>query len=75
MPTATPPRKWGNVGRVARTLFVELENTLAACGWPTSGGLVIEAEGLLLILADRASVAILADLFLVVRPDGKGGSP
>jgi hypothetical protein len=54
---------------------VELEHTLAASVRPTAGGLVIEAEGLRLVLADRAAVAILAELFQIVRPDGKGGRP
>jgi hypothetical protein len=54
---------------------VELEHTLALSGSPVAGGLVIEVEGLRLVLADRAAVAILAELFQVARPGGKGGRP
>lgn len=75
MPNAFSPRKRGHAGRAARARFVELENTLPASGSPTAGGLVLEIYGLRLILADRAAVAILADLFEVARPDGKGGRP
>ncbi|MCF7674414.1 MAG: hypothetical protein K9N23_16760 [Akkermansiaceae bacterium] len=72
---SSPRRKRGHAGRAARTRFVELENSLAAVARPAAGGLVIEAEGLRLILADRAAVAILADLFEIARPARKGGRP
>ena len=75
MPNATSPRKRGHVGRAARARFVELENTLAASGRPAAAGLVIEAEGLRLVLADREAVSILAELFQIARPEVKGGRP
>jgi hypothetical protein len=52
---------------------VENENTLAAQQPPAAPGLIIEAEGLRLLLADRAAVAILADLLGLVPARGKGG--
>jgi hypothetical protein len=54
---------------------VELENTLAATVRPSAAGLIIEAEGLRLVLADREAVAILADLLGLVPTRGKGGRP
>jgi hypothetical protein len=54
---------------------VELENTLAASDRPAAAGLVIEAEGLRLVLADREAVSILAELFQIARPEVKGGRP
>ncbi|MCX6879406.1 MAG: hypothetical protein NTW21_37230 [Verrucomicrobia bacterium] len=54
---------------------MELEHTLAASGSLTAGGLVLEIDGLRLILADRAAVAILADLLGLVPARGKGGRP
>lgn len=75
MPNASSPRKRGQAGRAARARFVELENTLPVSGPPGAGGLVLEIDGLRLVLADRAAVAILAELFQIARPDGKGGRP
>jgi hypothetical protein len=75
MPNATPPRKRGQAGRAARTRFVEIENTLAQPPRAATTGLIIEAEGLRLLLADRAAVAILADLLGLVPARGKGGRP
>ena len=75
MPNATPPRKRGHAGRAARTRFVEIENTLAQPPRTATAGLIIEAEGLRLLLADRAAVAILADLLGLVPARGKGGRP
>ena len=62
MPNATPPRKRGQAGRAARPRFVEIENTLVQPPRTATAGPIIEAEGLRLRLADRAAVAILADL-------------
>ena len=67
------PRKWGYAGRAASTRFVEIENTLAAAPPPAAPRLIIEAEGLRLLLADRAAVAILADLRDVAPTKRKGG--
>lgn len=75
MSNASSPRTRGSAGRTAPARFVELENTLAASARPIAGGLVIEADGLRLTLADRAAVAILAELFQIARPGGKGGRP
>ena len=75
MSNTSSPRKRGHAGRAARARFVELENILPASGPPPAGGLVIEIDGLRIILADRAAVAILAELFRVARPGGKGGRP
>jgi len=52
-----------------------MENTLAVATQPAASGLFIEAEGLRLLLADRAAVAILADLLGFVPACGKGGQP
>jgi hypothetical protein len=54
---------------------VEVENTLAQPPHKPTVGLTIEAEGLRLQLADRAAVAILADLLGLVPARGKGGRP
>jgi hypothetical protein len=54
---------------------VEIENTLAQPPRAATGGLIIEAEGLRLLLADREAVAILADLLGLVPARGKGGRP
>lgn len=75
MSNTSSPRKRGSAGRAARTRFVELEHTLPAAALPVANGLVIEAEGLRLTLADRTAVAILAELFQIARPGGKGGRP
>jgi len=75
MPKPTPPRKRGHAGRAARARFVEIENTLAAPQPPAASGLIIEAEGLRLLLADRAAVAILADLLGLAPARGRGGRP
>ena len=75
MSNTSSPRKRGHAGRAARARFVELEHTLAAPGRPAAAGLVLEIDGLRLILSDRGAVAILADLFDIACPDGKGGRP
>jgi len=75
MPKPTPPRKRGQAGQAARTRFVEVENTLAQPPRTATVGLIIEAEGLRLLLADREAVAILADLLGLVPARGKGGRP
>jgi len=75
MSNASSPRKRGHAGRAARARFVEMENTLAVATQPAASGLFIEAEGLRLLLADRAAVAILADLLGFVPACGKGGQP
>jgi hypothetical protein len=54
---------------------VEIENTLAQPPRAATAGLIIEAEGLRMLLADRAAVAILADLLGLVPARGKGGRP
>ena len=72
---STPPLKRGQAGRIAPARFVEVENTLAVPTPPAASGLIIEAEGLRLLLADRAAVAILADLLGLVPARGKGGRP
>ena len=75
MPKAHSPRKRGHDGRAARARFVELEHTLAASGQAASGGLIIEMEGLRLILADRTAAATLAEVFRLMRSNGNGGCP
>ncbi|MBN8458078.1 MAG: hypothetical protein J0M04_09580 [Verrucomicrobia bacterium] len=55
MSNATSPRKRGHAGRSARARFVELENILPVSGPPPAGGLVIEIDGLRLILSGWGS--------------------
>ena len=55
--------------------FVEVENTLTIATQPAASGLIIEAEGLRLLLADRAAVLILADLLSLAQASRKGGRP
>jgi hypothetical protein len=75
MSNTSSPRKRGHAGRAARARFVELESTLPVSGPPAAGGLVLEIDGLRLILADRAAVSILADLFDIAGSERKGGRP
>ena len=75
MPNATTPRKRGQAGRIAPARFVEVENTLTVATQPAAPCLIIEAEGLRLLLADRAAVLILADLLSLAQASRKGGRP
>jgi hypothetical protein len=52
-----------------------VENTLTIATQPAASGLIIEAEGLRLLLADRAAVLILADLLSLAQASRKGGRP
>jgi hypothetical protein len=52
-----------------------VENTLTVATQPAAPGLIIEAEGLRLLLADRAAVLILADLLSLAQASRKGGRP
>ncbi|MBN8456644.1 MAG: hypothetical protein J0M04_02180 [Verrucomicrobia bacterium] len=49
---------------------MDIENTLAQPPRAAAACLIIEAEGLRLLLADRAAVAILADLLELVPARG-----
>lgn len=66
---AKGPRKRGRDGRAADVRFVEVE--MAPCG---GAGLVIELEGgARLLMADRAAVALAAELLALVGGERKGG--
>lgn len=75
MPDPKSPRQRGLAGRTARARFVELENNLTTAAPPATASLTIEAEGLRLSFADRAAVAILADLLRLTPALRKGGRP
>ncbi|MCX6878347.1 MAG: hypothetical protein NTW21_31715 [Verrucomicrobia bacterium] len=64
MSFAYSPRSRGRHGRAAATRFVEVENSPAVPVVPGAPRLVIEtADGLHLLLAERAALVMLTDLF------------
>ncbi len=73
MSNAHLPRRRGHAGRAAAARFVEVE-TIPGHGAELPGrGLLLEFEGLRIVVADEAALALLAGLFRMAGSGGKGG--